>query len=169
MELHSGTVADENSPEWQELVPDWARQPQWVDVFEDSAANEVALPLNMPIQISAGTYRQFRFRFAQLSALHAELQEEGHCLPVGASCLVTADGNSHPLQTLDGSPFFRLRVAAPIDLGANQPNQLRVEIRPEWALHVPSVGVLDLMPVLAGDVLRQPTLAMDSFSPGMTQ
>jgi hypothetical protein len=163
MELHPGTVADENSPEWQELAPDWARQPQWVDLLGDSAANEVALPVNMPIQISAGTYRQFRFRFAQVSVERAELHEKGHCLPVGASCVVTADGNSHPLQTLDGPPFFCLRVAPPIDLRANQPNQLRIEIRPEWALHVPSIGVLDLMPLLAGDVLIQPTSAMDSF------
>src|SRR5689334_22982088 len=44
MELHSGTIADENSPEWQELAPDWARQPQWIDLFGDRAASEVALP-----------------------------------------------------------------------------------------------------------------------------
>jgi hypothetical protein len=163
IELHLGNVADENSPEWQELAPDWARQPQWVDLLGDSAANEVALSLNMPIQISAGTYLQFRLRFAQLSVEHAELYEKVHCLPVGASCLVTADGISHPLQTLDGPPFVHLRVAPPIDLRANKSNQLRIEIRPEWALHVSSIGVLDLTPLLAGDVLIQPTPAMDSF------
>jgi hypothetical protein len=56
-----------------------------------------------------------------------------------------------------------LKVASPIDLRANQPNQLRIEIRPEWALHVPSIGVLDLMPVLGGDVLNQLAPAMDSI------
>jgi hypothetical protein len=164
MELHPDTVADEDSSEWQELTPDWARQPQWVDLLGDSTANEAALPLNLPVQISAGTYRQFRFRIAQLSVEDAEqLHGKGHCSPVVASCVVTADGNSHPLQTLDGPPFFRLKVAPPIDLRANQANQLRIEIRPEWALHVPSIGVLDLMPVLGGDVLIQLAPAMDSL------
>src|SRR5271167_1042134 len=46
IELHPRAVADDNSSEWQELAPDWDRQPQWVDLGEQLTSSEVALPLN---------------------------------------------------------------------------------------------------------------------------
>ena len=148
MELHSDAATAENSPEWQELAPDWARKPQWVDLSEDSNLNVAALPLNPTAQISAGTYRQLRLRLAQPSSLHAE----GPWSSVGASCVVTADGSLHPLQTFDGHPYLRVEAAAPIDLHTGPPNLLRIEFRPEWALQYSSNGFLDLMPLLLGHV-----------------
>src|SRR5271165_714586 len=72
MELHPSAVADEDSSDWRELVPDWARQPQWVDLGDDLASSAVALPLNGTEQISAGTYYQLRLRIAHPSSQHTE-------------------------------------------------------------------------------------------------
>ena len=159
MELHPDAVTVENSPEWQELAPDWARQPQWVDLGEDPNLNVATLPLNLAAQISAGTYRQLRLRLAQTSPLHAE----SPCSSVGASCVVTADGSFHPLQTLDGQPYLRVEATSPIDLHTGQPNVLRIELRPEWALQNPSKGSLNLMPLLRGLVAIEPSSASGLF------
>jgi hypothetical protein len=78
---------------------------------------------------------------------------------VDASCVVTADGNFHPLQTLDGHPYLRVEATSPIDLRTDQPNLLRIELRPEWALQNPSNGFLDLTPLLRGRVAIEPSSA----------
>jgi len=164
MEVHPSAVADENSPDWEELAPDWARQPQWVDLLEDHGSNDAVLPLNVTGQIPIGTYSQLRLHLAKPSPQHAEqFAAESHCSSIEASCVGTADGNFHLLQTLDGHPYLRVTATSPLDLRADQPNQLRIELRPEWVLQNPSAGVLDLVPVLHGQVVVEPTAATGSF------
>jgi hypothetical protein len=164
MELHPGAAADENSPEWQELAPNWVRQPQWVDLLEDSASSDVAVRLNVTGQIPAGSYYQLRLRLAQPSSQGVEeLGGESHCSLAGASCVVTADGSLHSLQTVDGHPYIGAEGMFPIDLRADQSNQLRIELRPEWALHILPTGVLDDVPLLRGYVVIESSSAADSF------
>jgi hypothetical protein len=164
MELHPDAVTVENSPEWQELAPDWARQPQWVDLGVDPNLNDVTFPLNLAGQIPAGTYHQLRLRLAQPSSHHAEeLHAESPCSSVDGSCVVTADGSFHPLQTLDSHPYLRVEATSPIDLHTDQPNLLRIELRSEWALQNPSNGFLDLMPLLRGHVDIEPPSAAGPF------
>ena len=164
MELHPDAVKVENSAEWQELAPNWARQPQWVDLGEDPNLNVAAIPLELAGQISAGTYHQLRLRLAQPSSHHAEEPHaESPCSSVDASCVVTADGSFYPLQTLDGHPYLRVEATSPIDLHTDQPNLLRIELRPEWALQNPSNGFLDLMPLLRGHVVIEPSSASGPF------
>jgi hypothetical protein len=164
MELHPDAVTAENSPEWQELAPDWARQPQWVELGEDPNLNVAALPLKLAGQIPAGTYHQLRLRLAQPSSRHTEEPHgESPCFSVDASCVVTADGSFHALQTLDGNPYLRVEATSPIDLHTDQPNLLHIELRPEWALQNPSNGFLDLMPLLRGHVAVEPSSAAGPF------
>jgi hypothetical protein len=164
MELHPDAVKVENSAEWQELAPNWARQPQWVDLGEDPNLNVAAIPLELAGQISAGSYHQLRLRLAQPSSHHAEEPHaESPCSSVDASCVVTADGRFYRLQTLDGHPYLRVEATSPIDLHTDQPNLLRIELRPEWALQNPSNGFLDLMPLLRGHVVIEPSSASGPF------
>jgi hypothetical protein len=164
MELHPGAVADENSSEWQELAPDWARRPQWVDLLEDSASSDAAVPLNVTGHIPAGTYYQLRLHLSQPSSQRVEeLSGESHCSLAGASCVVTADGSWHLLQTLDGHGYIDVEGTFPIDLRADQSNQLRIELRPEWVPHLLPTGVLDDMPLLRGHVVIESSSATDSF------
>jgi Domain of unknown function (DUF4382) len=164
MELHPGADADENSPEWQELAPDWVRQPQWLDLLDDPLSNDVAVPLNVTGQIPAGTYYQLRLRLAQPSSQHVgELSAESHCSLAGASCVVTADGSFQSLQTFDGHPYIRVEATFPIDLRTDQSNLLRIELRPEWAPQILPTGVLDEMPLLRGHVVVESSSATNSF------
>lgn len=164
MELHPGAVAEEDSSEWQELAPDWARQPQWVDLGEHLSSSGVAIPLNETEQVSAGTYYQLRLRLA-----HPPLQDSGlpraasRCSSFDSSCIVTADGSFYQLQSLDGHPYLQVEAISPIDLRTNQPNRLRIELRPEWALQSPSSGVLDLVPLLRGQVFIESSSTVGSL------
>jgi hypothetical protein len=164
MELHPGAVAEDNSPEWQELAPDWARQPKEVDLRGDPTSSDLSPPLNVTGQIAAGSYYQLRLRLAQSSSQHAEqLHGESHCSSVEESCIVTTDGSVHPLQTPDGQPYLRVEAMSPIDLRTDQPNRLRIELRLEWVLQIPSNGVLGVTPLLRGRVIIDPSAASDSF------
>jgi len=164
MELHPGAFADDDSSEWQELAPDWARQPQWVDLDEDLTSSDVTLPLNETEQISAGTYYQLRMRLAHPSFQHSEQpRTASHCAFLDSSCVVTADGSFHRVQTLDGHPYLRVEATSPVDLRTGQPNRLHIELRPEWALQIPSSGVLDWLPLLRGQVVIEPTSAGGAF------
>jgi hypothetical protein len=164
LELHPAAVADENSPEWQELAPDWALHPQWVDLVENPASNDAALSPFLTSQISVGTYYQLRLHVAQPSSQRVEqLHAESHCSSVEASCVVTADGSFHSLQMLEGHPYLRVEVTFPIDLRRDQPNLLRIEFRPEWVLQFSSTGVLDVLPLLRGRVVIEPSPATDSI------
>jgi hypothetical protein len=166
IELHPSAVADENSPEWQELAPDCALHPHWVDLVEDPASNDAALSPIVTSQIPAGTYYQLRLHLAPPSSQRVEqLHAESHCSSVEASCVVTADGSFHSLQTLEGHPYLHLAATFPIDLRGDQPNLLRIEFRPEWALQFSSTGVLDVLPLLRGRVVIEPSAATDSFQP----
>jgi len=164
LELHPAAVADENSPEWQELAPDWALHPQWVDLVEDPASNDAALSPIVTSQIPAGTYYQLRLHLAQPSSQRVEQPHaESHCSSVEASCVVTADGTFHSLQTLEGHPHLRVEVTFPIDLRGDQPHLLHIELRPEWVLQFSSRGILDVLPLLRGRVVIDPPGATDSF------
>jgi hypothetical protein len=164
LELHPAAVADEDSPEWQELAPDWALHPHWVDLVEDTASNDAALSPIVTSQISARIYYQLRLRLAQPSSQPVEqMRAESHCSSVEASCVVTADGSFHSLQTLEDHPYLRVEATFPIDLRGDQPNLLRIEFRPEWALRFSSAGVLDVLPQLRGRVVIESSPATDSF------
>jgi hypothetical protein len=68
IELHPGAVADENSPEWQEVAPELAQQPKRVDLVEASASNGSVALLDVNGKIATGKYYQLRLRLAEASS-----------------------------------------------------------------------------------------------------
>jgi hypothetical protein len=164
LEVHPAAVADENSPEWQELAPDWALRPQWVDLVDDSDSNDAALSPIVTSQIPAGTYYQPRLHLAQPSSQGVE-QPHAECRgsSVGVGCVVTADGASHSLQTLEGHPYLPVEATFPIDLRGDQSNLLHIEFQPEWVLQFSSSGILDVRPLLRSQVVMERSGGTDSF------
>ena len=164
IELHPSAVAEENSPEWQELAPDWAQRPQWIDLVIDPASNDAALSPIVTGQIPAGTYYQLRLHLAEPASQHiGEPHAESRCSSVNTTgCVVTADGGSYPLQTPEGHSYLRVEAVSPIDLRSDPSNSLHIELRPEWALQVSSAGLLDVLPLLRGRVVMESLPATDS-------
>jgi hypothetical protein len=156
VELHPGGVADENSPEWQEIAPDLEQHPVELELSQDPASSNLALPATISGRIPAGLYYQLRLRLADPSSPRAmQLCAANHGNSAGASCLATADGARHPLQTLDGSSYLRVPVTSPIDVRSGQANRLHLELSPEWLLQNGSTGSLEVAPLLYGGILPE--------------
>jgi hypothetical protein len=151
VELHSGAVADRDSPDWQELAPDLAKEPRTFDLAADSGSGESAAALTVAGKIPAGTYYQLRLRLAGPSSPRTDQGSVTQsCGSVHGSCVVSAAGDVRALQTLDGEPYLRVELASPIDIRAEQLNQLHLEFSPGSALRKSSDGTMEVAPLLHG-------------------
>jgi hypothetical protein len=164
IELHPGAVADENSPEWQELSPELAQQPRWVDLTANSASNALAGALNVSGKIPAGTYYRLRVRLAEAYSLNREQLSATHaCGSARGSCVIKANGDIHSLQTLDNQPYVRVELASPVDVRAGKLNQLQIEFNAEWAMRNSSGGVMEVAPLLRGRVVAESAASAGSL------
>jgi len=108
IEAHPGTIADEDSPDWQELAPQLAQQPVQIDLMARTddqcppgSFSEAAVP--------AGVYRQIRLRLVPSQPATSEpVPEENACGSVGFNCIVTADGRIRPLALDGAKPELRI-------------------------------------------------------------
>ena len=106
IELHSNSTAQDNSPDWQELLPSELEQkPLQIDLLESNVAQGVPEPFERIAHIPAGIYRRLRLRLVpnQL-AMEDRLPEKSPCGSGKFNCIVMADGSIQPLQFDDASP-----------------------------------------------------------------
>lgn len=103
IEAHPDAIAPENSPDWEELAPDLAREPRQFDLLA-SPANSCATNRIPEAHVSAGAYRQIRL---QLIPNHPS---EGDAVPatnacgeLGFHCAVSPDGQMHHLAFANGA------------------------------------------------------------------
>jgi hypothetical protein len=168
IELHPGTVADENSPDWQELAPDLGQHPRFIDLIENAQRQDMVLPLEVTGDIPSGTYYQLRLHLARV--LHSESQTEelsaaNRCaVTARANCLVNADNSNHVLRTLDGDEFLSVQMTVPLEVRVGHLNQIRIQFRPEWLLQRNASGAIELSPVLHGEVVVESVRALQVSS-----
>jgi Domain of unknown function (DUF4382) len=97
IETIASALADDDSPNWQELAPKLSTQPVQLDLLvrnadarNRSTFADAALP--------ADAYRQIRLRLASNQPLTDQsVPEENACGSVGLNCAVTSDGGVRPL------------------------------------------------------------------------
>ena len=107
IEAHPNASAEESSADWEELAPEFAREPIQIDLLARSAnscaTNRVAAAL-----VSAGAYRQIRLRLAPSHPAPGDAAPVVNaCGASGLHCGVSPDGHLHPLA-LGGSPILCL-------------------------------------------------------------
>ncbi len=101
IEAHPSTIADDGSPDWQELAPKLAQQPVQVDLMARTAGSCASDSFGEGT-VPAGVYRQIRLRLVPNQPGASEpVPRENACGVVSFNCIVTADGNIRPLA-LDG-------------------------------------------------------------------
>lgn len=155
IQLHPSAVADENSPEWEEMAPNLAQEPLRIELKENSAAESLISSARVSGMIPAGTYYQVRLRLADPSSTaNTPLLGNNPCGSSGGSCVFAADGTSHPLHTLDGPVYLRIAVASPLEVHAGQENILHLELSPEWLLQNSSTGAVEVAPLLHGRMFK---------------
>ena len=159
IEMHPGAVADENSPEWQEVAPELARQLLSIDLPANSATDS-PIPVALGSgRVPVGTYYQLRLRLAETS------DEQSRLLAAADLCnlrgrLTSADGLHHPVCAVDGSQYLGLTISSGLTVRSGQMNVVRLELSPEWLLQNGSAGTFKVAPILrlhqAADVQGPP-------------
>jgi hypothetical protein len=97
IEATPSAIPSDDSPNWRELAPQLATQPQQLDLLahcadscERNVFDDVAVP--------ADAYRQIRLRLSpNQPATDESVPEENSCGSVGFNCVITADGGIRPL------------------------------------------------------------------------
>lgn len=156
IEVHPSTIADEDSPDWHELAPQLARQPQRIDLMKGSADRHASELLRGSAAVPAGTYRQVRVRFVpnRLATDHP-LPDKNACGSGGFNCVVTADGRIQPLLLDGGSP--ELRIASDKIEGGfflvlpDIDSDLVIELTLVWSWYSSAAEGVRLVPSLTGN------------------
>jgi hypothetical protein len=176
IEVHPSTTADDDSPDWQELLPpDLVKQPLQVDLVRGTADQSAREPLGDIVAIPAGIYRQVRLRFVpNQPATDDRLAEKNACGSRGFNCVVTADGRIQPLLLDGGSPKLSITsdriVGGFLLIPPDADTHLVIEFKASWALASSAQEGVHLLPTLTGSAWaeRQPTQRLD-FNDLVTQ
>jgi hypothetical protein len=108
IEAHRSAVAPDDSPDWEELAPDLAREPIQIDLMAELANS---CPTNgIPsAQIAAGAYRQIRLRLAPSRTASGEaVLAQNACGEFGSQCAISPDGRIHPLTFGEGTSLVHI-------------------------------------------------------------
>jgi hypothetical protein len=151
VEANPNAIADDDSPDWQELAPKLATQPAQLDLLARSRDTRELDPSDY-VAVPANAYRQVRLRLSpNQSDASDPAPEENLCGSLGLNCIVTSDGSVRPL-VLDPGPsqiqissdhiaggFFRVFP----DTSAN----LEIEFNPQSSRFIPADEAVRLVPV----------------------
>lgn len=109
IEVHPGSIADDASPDWQELLPQLSGRPLQIDLVNGTDGLEARQSLGEAATIPAGAYRQLRLRFVpNQPASDQALPEKNACGAAGFHCVVLADGRIQPLPVDGLAPELRI-------------------------------------------------------------
>jgi Domain of unknown function (DUF4382) len=157
IEVHPSAIADEDSPDWQELMaPKFVAQPLQVDLKSGTADQGAGKPLGEMTEVPAGIYRQVRLRFeANQPATGDQLLEKNACGSAGFNCVVMADGHILPLLLDGDSPELRITsdriTSASLLIPPDTDTDLVIELKPVWAWFSSADEGVRLLPALTGN------------------
>jgi hypothetical protein len=163
IEVHPSAIADDASPDWQELMRQLPGQSPQFDLVSDTSRG-APLPLGEVATIPADAYRQLRLRFVPDQPTSDNFGPgEPVCGGARFNCVVLEDGRVYPLLFYGAAPVLRITseslpggfLLVPPESNSN----LVIDINIAWALSS-SVGEgRHLLPVLSGtaSVEREPS------------
>jgi len=166
IEAHPNAMANEDSPDWEELASDIVRKPMQIDLLahpaNPCAANAIAGAL-----IAAGAYRQIRLRLAPGHPTSVEaVPAQNPCGEHGFHCAVSPDGHIHPLAFVGGAT--NLRIAPDRISGGffhvlpDTDTHLTIEFNPFASFAAPSGDIVQLTPVFKVDAAASCGTALPS-------
>ena len=152
VEALAASLADEDSPEWQELAPELAAQPMQVDLLA-RAADSCGTNSLGDATIPQGVYNQVRLRLVpNQPGANEPVPEQNACGPTGFNCVVAEDDMARPIawgetpelrvpaERIDGG-FFRVLPGGDI--------RLAVEFDPRSSMAVPAGDAVRLFPTFS--------------------
>lgn len=153
IEVHPDLIADDTSPDWQELLPHLAGPPRQIDLMAGADSPGARQSLAEAASVPAGTYRQLRMRFfANQLVSDQELPERNACGAVGFHCVVLEDGRIQSLPFDGPAPELRItsdRIAGGSLLIIPDSNSnIVLEFNVSWSLSSPDRQSVRLLPAL---------------------
>lgn len=159
IEATASAIPNDDSPNWRELAPKLATEPQQLDLLAhnndscDRTQNTFA-----DVAIPADAYRQIRLRLASTQPATDETAlEENACGSVGFNCVVTADGRIRPL-VLDG-PSSQFQISSDHISGGffrvfpDTTVNLNIEFNSQSSLFIPADEAVRMMPIFTVEPL----------------
>jgi hypothetical protein len=162
IEATTSAIPNDDSPDWRELAPQLATQPQQLDLLalcadscegKQNTFDDVAIP--------ADAYRQIRLRLSpNQPATDESVPEENACGNVGFNCVVTANGEIRPL-VVDNPPSEFQISSGHISGGFFQvvPNaaiNLKIEFNPQSSLFFTAQEAVRLLPAFTVELQDTP-------------
>jgi Domain of unknown function (DUF4382) len=156
IELNQSAAARDDSPDWQELLPeDFAVTPLQIDLMEGKADAVAPRQLTETAQFPSGIYRDLRVRFAPNQPATADrLPEKSMCGSGVFNCVVMADGSIQQLLLDEESPEFHVTPdtmeSASLFFPPDTRTDLLIEWKLAWELSSSANAGVRLLPTLAG-------------------
>jgi Domain of unknown function (DUF4382) len=107
IQVHPSALADADSADWVELVPELRREPRQIDLMGGAVAEILGESATIP----AGNYRQIRLQFLAQDSEAAggeKFESSGSCGTTRSNCVVRADGFAEPLHFSSAEPELRI-------------------------------------------------------------
>jgi hypothetical protein len=157
VEATPSAIPNDESPNWRELAPQLATQPQQLDLLaHNSDSSDQNQSSFADVAVPADAYYQIRLRLApNQPATDESVPEENACGSVGFNCVVTADRAIRPLA-LDNSSSQFLIPAGHISGGffrvlPDTAVNLKIEFNPQTSLFVLAQEAVRLLPAFTVD------------------
>jgi hypothetical protein len=137
IDVQQSSTADDDSPHWQELAPQFATQPIQIDLVGGTADRGTREPLGEVVAIPAGIYRQVRVRLVGGLPATDEPMRNIACGGASLNCAVMADGTIQPLPFDTASAELRITseriVGGFLLIFPDSDADLVIEMRPAWS------------------------------------
>jgi hypothetical protein len=162
IELNLSATAQDNSPDWQELLPaELEQKPLQVDLMGGNTDPGLRELFDKTTLLPAGIYRQLRLRLVPNQAAPEDrLSESNMCGSGHFNCIVMADGTIQSLLLDDRLPQLRITSdgveGASLLLPPDTDTDLILELKLVWEWSSSADKGVRLLPALAGSAkLRQ--------------
>jgi hypothetical protein len=152
IELHPGAIADNSSPDWQEVLPGTSPRALQFDLGSGPSspgALDSHQAIAPAVAIPAATYHQLRLRFSPNVAAAGDVLPKKHaCGDAGPNCVVMGDGRVLPILLDSAEPELRLTLPSGLLFPPDSSSNLVIEFGLSWLLADPDGVGSRLLPAI---------------------
>jgi hypothetical protein len=103
IEVNPNSIGTEDSPDWQELAPEFATEPLQIDLIATTGVSCGASLVTRKSTVRASVYRQIRLRLVSDQAAPGNpLPQHNKCTGSDFNCVVDTNGHAHTLALKNG-------------------------------------------------------------------
>jgi Domain of unknown function (DUF4382) len=157
IEANPNSVAAEDSPDWQELAPEFATEPVQIDLMATPASGvSCASRLTRKSIVRASVYRQLRLRLVPDQSVAGEPQpKHNECSGSGFNCVVDTNGHAHALALKNGAHDFLITsnriTEGSFNVLPDTETNLSIVFDPYSSLAAANADAVQIMPVFSAE------------------